>query len=156
MIETHEYVYRKDGTRTLAINAEQRILLTKEYRYELKAHDWRVPGGRLNDESEPIVEAAKREFREETGFIADNWEFLWTTTLESTIRYQRHFFLATNVSLKQASRDEGERITVHWFPLQEAYEMAMKGEIREEISALAIARVVFELNNGGRDLNRAK
>ena len=152
IIKTFEYVYRKDGTRTIAINDDKEILLTKEYRYELEADDWRIPGGRLNDENEPRVEAAKREFREETGFVAENWEFLWTTTLESTVRYQRHFFLATNLVLDKHLRDEGERITVHWIPFLEAYEMAMKGEIREEISALAIARLHFEINEGFRIL----
>jgi 8-oxo-dGTP pyrophosphatase MutT (NUDIX family) len=151
--EEHEYVYRRDGTRTLAIRADKTLLLSKEYRYELEAYDWRVPGGRLNDEKELVVEAAKREFKEETGFVADNWEFLWTTTLESTVRYQRHFFLATKLRFTEASRDQGERrITVHWIPIEEAYEMAMKGEIKEEISALAIARLVFEINKGLRNL----
>jgi ADP-ribose pyrophosphatase len=152
VLKTFEYVYRKDGTRTIAINDKKEILLTKEYRYELEADDWRVPGGRLNDENEPIVEAAKREFIEETGFIAENWKFLWTTTLESTVRYQRHFFLATKLKLDIHQRDEGERITVHWVPFQDAYKLAMKGEIREEISALAVARLNFEFNEGIRIL----
>lgn len=154
VIKTFEYVYRKDGTRTIAINNDKEVLLTKEYRYELEGDDWRVPGGRLNDEKEPIVKAAKREFQEETGFIAENWEFLWTTTLESTVRYQRHFFLATKLKSDKSLRDEGERLTVHWIPLQEAFVMAMKGEIREEISALAIARLYFEINEGIRNLKQ--
>lgn len=151
MWETHEYVYRKDGTRILAIRADKTILLSKEYRYELEAYDWRVPGGRLNDEKESVIDAAKREFKEETGFVASNWEFLWTTTLESTVRYQRHFFLATKLRFVKASRDQGERrITIHWVPIQEAYEMAMKGKIKEEISALAITKLVFEIDRGLR------
>lgn len=148
VFETHEYVHRKDGTRIIAIDSDNNVLLTYENRYELKAYDWRVPGGRLDYENEPIVEAAKREFRQETGFTAENWEFLWTTTLESTVRYQRHFFLATkNLKFVGYERDIGEEgTTVHWIPLERANEMALTGQIREEISALAIARLFFELN----------
>lgn len=151
-IEIHEYVSRKDGTRTIAIDSDNNILLQNEYRYELEAYDWRVPGGRLDDENEPVIEAAKREFIQETGFVAENWQFLWTTTQESTVRYQRHFFLATKLEFVETSRDSGEDIKVYWIPLEKANEMALTGEIREEISALAIARLFFEINKGIRNL----
>jgi 8-oxo-dGTP pyrophosphatase MutT (NUDIX family) len=144
--ETHEYVRRKDGTRIIAIDSDNNVLLTYEFRYELNEYDWRVPGGRLDYENEPIIEAAQREFKQETGFVAENWEFLWTTTLDSTVRYQRHFFLAKKLTSVGASRDLGEKITVHWIPLEKANEMALTGEIREEISALAIARLFYEIN----------
>jgi 8-oxo-dGTP pyrophosphatase MutT (NUDIX family) len=152
VFETHEYVRRRDGTRTIAIDSDNNILLTYEFRYELNGYDWRVPGGRLDYDDEPIIGAAQREFVQETGFVAENWEFLWTTTLDSTVRYQRHFFLATKLQLVGSSRDLGEKIDVHWIPLEKANEMALIGKINEEISALAIARLFFEIKEGRRFL----
>ncbi|HJR07314.1 MAG TPA: NUDIX hydrolase [Pyrinomonadaceae bacterium] len=149
-IRVWEYVKRKDGTRTIAIDQNNNILLTREYRHELRAEDWRLPGGRLDDESEPIAEAAKREFREETGFIADKWEYLWSTTPESTVRYFRHFFLATELKQGQSEPEEGTKITVHWIPLPQAYEMALRGDIKEEIAALAIIRFFHKAEMRGR------
>jgi len=153
VFKTFEYVSRKDGTRTIAINENDEVLLSYEKRFELEgAYDWRIPGGRLNDEKEPIIDAAKREFKEETGYIAENWIFLWTSTPDSTVKYQRHFFLATKLKFTEASRDPGELIEIHWIPFEKANEMALRGEIREEISALALLRLFFESKNGSRTL----
>jgi ADP-ribose pyrophosphatase len=151
-IRVWEYVKRKDGTRTIAVDQNGNILLTREYRHELQAEDWRLPGGRLNYESEPLEKAAQREFEEETGFIADNWEYLWSTTPDSTVRYCRHFFLATGLAKGKKEPEEGTNITAHWTPFPQAYEMAMRGDIREEISALAIIRLFFEINKGLRKI----
>jgi 8-oxo-dGTP pyrophosphatase MutT (NUDIX family) len=152
-IRLWEYVKRKDGTRTIAIDRNNNVLLTREYRHELEAEDWRLPGGRLDDENEPTVEAAKREFEEEAGFVAEKWEYLWTTTLDSTVRYCRHFFLATGLKQGQSQPEEGTKIEVHWLPIQKACEMAWSGQIREEISALAILRVQRELEAGLRSID---
>lgn len=151
--KTFEYVWRKDGTRTIAINEKNEILLTKEYRFELQGEDWRIPGGRLNDESEPIIEAASREFREETGYAAKNWQFLWSSTPDSTVRYQRHFLLATDLTEGETSHDLGEEsIVVHWIPFEKAVGMAINNEIKEEISALSIIRLNQELKEEKRKI----
>lgn len=143
--ETHEYVWRKDGTRIIGVTWDKKIVLNHEFRYEKNAFDWRVPGGRLDFEDEPLVEAAKREFRQETGYVAENWRFLWSSSPDSTVRYQRHFFLATGLELIGADRDPGEFGTeTHLIELDEANRMALTGQIEEEISALAIARLLYE------------
>jgi hypothetical protein len=35
--------------RIIIQNEEKKILLTKEFRYELDAYDWRLPGGKVVD-----------------------------------------------------------------------------------------------------------
>jgi ADP-ribose pyrophosphatase len=142
---TFEYVQRNDGARIIVLDG-RRVLLTREYRHELQGYDWRLPGGRLNAD-EPASEAAKRELIEETGVRADRWKFLWSTTPDSTVRYQRHFFLAEGISVGDPSRDPGERLTVHWVELPSACELALRGEIREEISALSLLRLRHRLEN---------
>lgn len=143
--EVHEYVWRKDGTRIIGVDSEDKIVLNYEYRYEKEAYDWRVPGGRLDFDDEPLVEAAMREFRQETGYLAKSWKFLWSSSPDSTVRYQRHFFLATDLELVGAERDSGEFGTeTHLIPFEDANRMALTGQIEEEISALAIARLFHE------------
>ena len=147
--ETHEYVWRKDGTRIICLDDKMNVLLQNEFRYEINATDWRIPGGRLNSETEDILEAAKREFLEETGYTAKEWKFLWSSNPDSTVRYQRHFFLATDPEFLKTDRDAGESsIKTQWISLEEANRMALQGQIREEIAALAIARIYFERSFG--------
>jgi ADP-ribose pyrophosphatase len=138
---TFEYVWRVDGTRTLAFNTAGEILLTREYRYELGGLDWRLPGGKFDSPDEDPVGAAKRELLEETGVVAGHWRYLWKTTPDSTVRFNRHFLLATELLFQEQLLSDGESIKVHWLSLKKACEMALSGEISEEISALAILKI---------------
>ena len=148
--EVHEHVWRTDGTRIIAFDPERGVLLTHEYRHELAEWDWRIPGGKI-DGGETAEQAAAREFREEAGFEAARLSLLWTTTPDSTVRYQRYFFLATELNEVGAEREVGEDLTVHWFELDDACAMALNGEMREEISALALLRLRHRISSAEGD-----
>ncbi len=142
--ETFEYVWRTDGARIVARDGE-RILLTREFRHELNDVDWRLPGGKVDPPESPET-AARRELQEETGYTASAWEFLWSTTPDSTVRYRRHFFVATDLTFVGVARDLGEHIENRWVGIDEACSLALEGQIREEISALAILRLRHRWN----------
>jgi ADP-ribose pyrophosphatase len=142
-ISTFEYVWRIDGTRSIVINESDQILLTREYRHELKDYDWRLPGGKLDYVDEPVVKAASRELKEETGITAKNWRYLWATSPDATVRFRRHFLLATEITMGDQSLGEGEKISLSWFCNKEIEEMALTGQIKEEISALAVLRYMY-------------
>ena len=135
-----EYVWRRDGTRVLAVRSDHSVLLCREFRYELNDYDWRLPGGKLNDENEDPALAAAREFSEETGYRALSLEPLGRTVPFATIHYGIHFFLTYNPVEGPRNLGEGESIDFKWFPLIQVASMAMSGAIREEISALIILR----------------
>jgi 8-oxo-dGTP pyrophosphatase MutT (NUDIX family) len=140
---TFEYVWRIDGTRSIVVNASNEILLTQEYRHELSDFDWRLPGGKLDDVDEPVVQAAARELKEETGITASDWHYLWATSPDATVRFRRHFLVARNLSIGSPNLDEGEKISLSWFSSTAIKDMALTGQIREEISALSILRFIY-------------
>ncbi|MFZ0479575.1 MAG: NUDIX domain-containing protein [Terriglobales bacterium] len=141
-----EYVWRIDGTRSIVINSTGELLLTREYRHELKDCDWRLPGGKLDSIDERIIDAASRELQEETGIVAKSWEYLWPTTPDATVRFQRHFLLATDILVGPQHLQDGERISLSWFSAAAVVRMALEGQIREEISALSLLKYIHNRN----------
>lgn len=59
---------RPNGTRAVVIAAtvEDKLVVTKEYRVPLRGYEWGLPAG-LIDPGESVLDAAIREFNEETG-----------------------------------------------------------------------------------------
>jgi ADP-ribose pyrophosphatase len=124
---TFEFVWRIDGTRSIVLNESKEILLTREFRHELQDYDWRLPGGKLDYVDEPIIEAASRELKEETGITAREWRYLF----------------ASGILMGSQNLGQGEKISLSWFSQATAKEMALTGLIREEISALSILRYIY-------------
>lgn len=135
-----EYVWRRDGTRVLCVREDMHVLLIDEYRYETDSVEIRLPGGKLDSETELPIDAAARELTEETGLVAEELRLLSVTIPFATVRYRIHFFLATHFSEGTPAPDQGEKIVHRWVSASDAVRMAMSGDIREEISALAIIR----------------
>lgn len=63
----------------LAMTADQEVVLTSEYRVGVNADSVSLPAGLVNP-GETVLQAAKREFREETGFIAQSAKVMTTVT----------------------------------------------------------------------------
>jgi 8-oxo-dGTP pyrophosphatase MutT (NUDIX family) len=68
-----EDAYRRRSARVLLVDAEDRVLLFRFWidpnRHEL-GHCWGTPGGGV-EKGEPLLLAAVRELREETGLVVD-------------------------------------------------------------------------------------
>lgn len=70
------YVMHPGASAILAMTKENEIILTKQYRYPIKAVSLEIPAGKNDVEGESFLEVAKRELEEETGYTSDNFERL--------------------------------------------------------------------------------
>src|ERR687893_3174215 len=59
----------------MPVDSKGRILLVKQYRLPARSYMWELPAGRV-DQGEKLLQAAKRELREETGLTARSWKKL--------------------------------------------------------------------------------
>ncbi len=82
-----EYVTRSNAkgcVAILAVTDDRRVILTEQYRPPVGRQVIELPAGLSGDiplqEDEPLLVAAKRELKEETGYEAKNWTVLFEGT----------------------------------------------------------------------------
>ena len=101
------------------------------------------------DPGESPVETARRELLEETGYSSDHWKPVGR--VESNPAFMNnlcHFWLATDViRTGRQSLDEGEDIGVIELTEEELAIAIKRGEMRNSLSLLALARV-FDMRTG--------
>jgi ADP-ribose pyrophosphatase len=69
----YSYTNRVDGGPMIIPQIdENHFLVLKEWRYPIKDWTYCFPAGGVNGPDEPMLEAAKRELKEETGVVARN------------------------------------------------------------------------------------
>jgi ADP-ribose pyrophosphatase len=120
------------------VTAEGDVVLVRQYRHPVRDWTLEVPAGTLADGEAPL-DAAKRELREEVGGAASDWRHLSTFYSSSAhISLRSDAFLATGVTLAQASPDEDEELELVRIPAGEALARARAGWFAEGQTALSI------------------
>ncbi|SHG36622.1 ADP-ribose pyrophosphatase [Thermosyntropha lipolytica DSM 11003] len=136
---TREIVKHKEAVAVVALDEKGNIYMVRQYRKPVEKVLLEIPAGILNDEDEEPLEAAKRELREETGLIAASWEKLASFyTAPGFTDEKIHLFLATRLSQGTQRLDEDEFVEVEVISLARAYEMVLKGEIKDAKSIIGI------------------
>ena len=130
-----------DGVAVLLFDDQNRVLLEREYRYPVDSVIWQLPGGLADRDEEPMV-AIQRELAEETGYAADEWEYLgafWDNPAMSAMKI--HMFLARGPHNSAATNfDRAEFVAVEWRSWEWVKDAVRSGEIKERVllSALGI------------------
>ena len=112
------YTYhRKDYAVIAALDETGRLLCVRQFRQGIRHVTTEFPAGGLEEGEDPLI-AAKRELREETGYVSDDWTFLAKLPSNATMADNyAYLYLARNCR-KEAPLDldvtefvETERIT---------------------------------------------
>lgn len=122
-----EYAQRVKASGVVAVVAvtmEQQLILTEQFRPPVGKSVIDLPAGLAGDvtgaETEALVEAAKRELVEETGYSAKVWRLIYTAPTSPGLTSEVvTYFQANNArQLESGGGVDGEQITVHTIPLK--------------------------------------
>jgi 8-oxo-dGTP pyrophosphatase MutT (NUDIX family) len=145
-----EVVHHPGGAAAVAIDAQERVCLLKQYRYVADGWLWELPAGKLEPD-EPPLHTAQRELIEEAGVSAQQWLSLGSYLSSPGVFTEvLHLFLATGVEPAAAAHEQAEVIEVHWVPFGEACERAESGRIRDGKTALGLLRARYVRCGAGR------
>lgn len=126
----------------LPVDDEGRILFVRQYRHATGRELLELPAGTL-DPGEPPELCARREIREETGCAAGKLIKLGEFFLAPG--YSTEYmvvFLATELTHDPLPGDQDEFITLQAVPIDQAYRMALSGELLDgkSLATLLLAR----------------
>ncbi len=115
----------------LAVDDKKRVLLVRQYRLPAEKYLWELPAGRL-DPGENVLQACKRELKEETGYTARKWSKLASFFVSPGFVQERMtIYLAEDLQSGEATPMEDERIDAKWFKRKEIAEMIDEAKIED-------------------------
>ena len=143
---TRDIAGHPGGVGMVAIDAEDRVLLVRQWRHAVGQALLEIPAGTLDRHPDGSVEdhavAAARELEEETGYRADRWRYLGSFfTAPGFTEEQMHLYLATDLSPAHEGRlgpDADERLELEPVPLATAIAMAERGQLRDAKSIVGL------------------
>lgn len=159
-----EVARRAPGTRIIIHDREAgKILLTREFRHELDAWDYRLPGGKVFDTLEAYeafratgtnildvaVDQARNEALEEAGIEVDELVFVRKSALGATVEWDLYVFEAVSWRAhedgQQRKEDEVRDIAeASFYSYEEVRAMILGGVMHEDRIALVLLQWLEE------------
>lgn len=136
-----EIVRHSDAIAILAITAENKMILEKQWRAPVAKVTIEVPAGKLDYRDSNYVDAVVRELNEETRYAASQVQQL--SSFYSAVGFCDEYmkiFLATDLKPvnNKLPRDKGEFIEILEVTLPEALQMVKTGAIEDAKTIMAI------------------
>jgi 8-oxo-dGDP phosphatase len=137
-----EVVEHYGAVAILALDDDNNVVLVYQYRHPLGRRLWELPAGLLDLGGEAPHVTAARELEEEAGLSAAHWRTL--VDLDSAPGFSDEsvrVYLATGLTDigRPDAHDEEADLTLKWFPLDEAVDMVLRGEI---VNSLAVGGIL--------------
>ncbi len=142
-----DHIDHKGAAAVVPVLPDGRIVLVRQYRNSVDQFTWEIPAGGLNDRREPMIDAARRELEEETGYTTKKpLQFL--ISLHSVAAYCNEridVFVADELISGERHLDEDEFIDVQAFTVEEIQKQIFAGEMHDSKTIAAVMSYVCKM-----------
>lgn len=141
-----EWINHPGAAAVVPVFPDGTTLLVRQYRYATGREFLEVPAGKCDIPGASLLDVARLELEEETGYTARKFTSLGATY--PCIGYSNeviHLFLAEDLHPVESNGDSDEFLEPVRILLIEAIEMARKGKIPDAKSAVALMRAAHHL-----------
>ncbi len=138
-IKERTYLKHPGGVAILAINENCEIAIVNQYRNSIRMITKEIPAGKTDkDPDESSIDAAKRELREETGYIAKDISYLGETFPSAGVLDEKlEIYFAKNLIKDKMDLDDDEFINIEWIHTSKFEEMIKERKIIDTKSICA-------------------
>jgi 8-oxo-dGTP pyrophosphatase MutT (NUDIX family) len=141
-----EIVRHPGGAAVVAIDAQERVCLLRQFRHAAGGYIYELPAGKLEPDEPPEV-TARRELVEEAAMSAGHFEPLGAYFSSPGVFTEViHLYLATELTPAAGAPETGEVFEVEWWPLAEAVARARNGELNDAKTIIGILRTAARKN----------
>jgi ADP-ribose pyrophosphatase len=138
IIEEHHLLdFEKEAVAALVENAEGEVLLVHVYRYTTDTIEWEIPAGSV-EEGESILEAARREVLEESGYETTDHELMYTYYPINGISNKVFHIARCHATRSTGEFDRNEVKEFRWVSRQEIQTMIKNRWVRDGFSLPAL------------------
>ena len=117
------------------------MTLIGQWRFPFRCYSWELPEGGA-PLSEPVIDGARRELREEAGLSAADMRLILRIQLSNASSDEvAHIYLATGLTPVAMERDATEALAVARPPFREALAAAVQGRIADSLTVAGLLRL---------------
>jgi len=125
----------------IPVTDDNEAIVERQFRYPVSLVMTEIPAGKLDYKDEDRLEAAKRELKEETGYIADEWTDLGVFYPAPAYSDEKiTLYMARGLHPGERELDEDEFIDVIKVPLKQLVQQAMDGELPDNKTQMAVLK----------------
>jgi 8-oxo-dGTP pyrophosphatase MutT (NUDIX family) len=141
-----EIVRHPGGAAVVALDAENRVCMLRQFRHAAGGFIHELPAGKLEPAESPDV-TIRRELVEEAAMKAAEWSSLGTFFSSPGVFTEViHLYLARGLEPVAGAPEHGEVFQVEWWPMQVAVERALNGELADAKTIIGILRAANRAN----------
>lgn len=135
----------------LAMDEDQNVWIVGQHRFPTGTYQWELPKGGCRIGEEGMMEAGRRELKEETGITASTWQRVLVSELSNCFTDEVSFsYLATDLSFGEPKPDPNELLEVRKVPFEQVVEWARHGAINCVLSQATVFAVKLMLDEEKR------
>ena len=135
---TREIVEHPGGVCVFGIDENKNVLMVKQFRAPFERVLLEAPAGKLDKGEDPLA-CGKREFLEETGYIAKKMTYLGEFYPSVGFLTEKiHIYIGEELEKRTQNLDEDEFLNVFKYPLPQLIQMVLNNKIKDAKTVIGL------------------